>query len=94
MRKPCCRSCGASPLKQKIRSNHVYGGKAGYKFWQCSACQLVYLWPVPSIKEGKLFYAREFEKFMSDRAAQDRDWSGAEAHIKSNQDNVKRRLRF
>lgn len=94
MNNPRCRSCNAPGSKQRIRCHHVYGGGRKHKFWQCTECQLVYLWPIPSETEEKYFYASEFEKFMSARAARDRDWSGAEAHIKSNQDNVSRRMRW
>lgn len=94
MNKPVCRSCGADASKQLVKADYVFGGSQEHKFWKCSECDLVYLWPIPSIEEEKRFYAQEFEKFMSTRAVQDRDWSGAEAHIRSNQDNVKRRWDF
>lgn len=94
MNKPVCRSCAAGASKQSIKAEFVFGGKPEHKFWRCSECDLVYLWPIPTVEEEKNFYAQEFEKFMSLRASQDRDWSGAEAHIKSNQDNVKRRMDF
>jgi len=94
MDKPCCRSCGAGIPDQSIRADFVYGGKQEHKFWQCALCGLVYLWPAPSEEDEKKFYAQEFEKYMSSRAGGDKDWSGPELHIKTNQDNVKRRLRF
>lgn len=94
MNKPVCRSCGADASKQLVKADYVFGGGEVHKFWKCPECDLVYLWPTPSIEEEKKFYAQEFEKYMSTRSAQDRDWSGAEAHIKSNQDNLKRRLNF
>lgn len=91
---PFCPSCGAGADKQRIRAEHVYGGTERHKFWHCSACDLVYLWPSLSEKEEAHFYAKEFEKFMEKRSGKDRDWSGPEAHIKSNQDHVKRRWEF
>lgn len=94
MEKPICRSCGADIIKQEIRANFVFGGKSDHKFWQCKECDLVYLWPVPTEEEDAHFYAKEFEKYMSSRVADGRDWSGPKAHIKSNQDHVKRRWKF
>ena len=86
-----CRSC-KSRTNQVIRSEFVYGGTNKHKFWHCKNCDLVYLWPIPSIEEESTFYSEEFEKFMEVRSGEERDWSGPEKHIKSNQDNVKRRL--
>ena len=60
----------------------------------CEKCDLVYLWPVPSIKEEEKFYANEFEKYMEKRSGQDRDWSGPEEHIRTNKDNAIRRLGY
>ncbi len=94
MEKLVCRSCGADTKKQTVRADFVYGGSEKYKFWQCSECSLVYLWPVPTEKEEEYFYAKEFEKYMSSRTADGRDWSGPEAHIKTNQDHIKRRWKF
>lgn len=94
MTKPQCRVCGAEQDKQTVRAEHVYGSRGQHNFWQCARCELVYLFPVPTEQEEQFFYEQEFEKFMSARAAQDRDWTGAEAHIKSNQDHVKRRWEF
>jgi SAM-dependent methyltransferase len=91
---PTCRSCGAETAGQTVRAEHVFGGEGEYKFWQCAGCGLVYLWPVPSEEQEAFFYAKEFEKYMSRRAGADRDWSGAEAHIKTNQDQVVRRWKF
>ena len=91
---PVCRGCGAEHDRQFVRAEYVYGGKPEHNFWECKDCGLVYLYPLPSKDEEDYFYAKEFEKFMEFRAAGDRDWSGAEAHIKTNQDNVKRRWRF
>lgn len=91
---PNCRSCGADFSKQTIRANFVFGGKAEHKFWQCGECELVYLWPIPTKEEEEHFYVEEFEKYMSSRSGGDRDWSGPEAHIRTNQDQVRRRWGF
>lgn len=92
--KPNCRSCKASSNNQTIRAEFVYGGTNEHKFWQCGNCDLVYLFPVPTVGEENVFYAKEFEKFMESRSGDDRDWSGPEKHVKTNQDNVTRRLKF
>jgi len=92
--KPACRFCNAPSQEQEIRAEHVFGGKPGHKFWKCQACSLVYLYPVPSAEEEAYFYKKEFEKFMTTRAEGERDWTGPESHIKTNQDQVKRRWKF
>jgi SAM-dependent methyltransferase len=91
---PRCRLCGAKEERQTIRADHVFGGEKHHKFWHCETCDAVYLFPIPSVKEEALFYKMEFEKFMSHRSGNDRDWSSAEEHIRTNQDQVKRRWRF
>ena len=92
---PKCRICEAKPEEQFVRANNVYGDNEGnYKFYQCLTCDLVYLWPLPSEEQEKYFYANEFEKYMGKRSGKDRDWSGPDAHKKSNLDNMKRRIKF
>jgi 2-polyprenyl-3-methyl-5-hydroxy-6-metoxy-1,4-benzoquinol methylase len=89
-----CRICGAGKETQNLRAEAVFGGKAEHNFWQCEECNLIYIYPIPTPDEEHKFYAQEFEKFMETRSGSDRDWSGPEKHIQSNQDNVKRRLTF
>lgn len=93
---PVCRSCAcdAKQDKQIVRAEYVFGGKDSHKFWECQDCGLVYLYPVPSQEEENKFYAQEFEKFMETRTGGDRDWSGPEKHIQTNQDQVTRRWKF
>jgi len=91
---PCCRICKAKPEFQKLHADFVYGGKPEHNFWRCSECDAVYLFPIPSKKEEKLFYKQEFEKFMGKRSAQKQNWSEPLAHIESNQSHVKRRWKF
>ena len=90
---PNCRLCGSSS-DQNVRAHHVYGGEAEYKFWECGQCEAIYLYPYLTESQEKEFYAKEFEKFMSSRVGDHRDWSGAEKHIETNQDQVIRRLKF
>lgn len=77
-----------------MRASSVFGGREEYQFWQCEKCDAVYLFPFPSQEQEDLFYRNEFSAFMSKRSGGDRDWSNAEAHIKSNQDQIKRRWPF
>ena len=91
---PKCRICGADESEQSIKADFVYGGKKCHNFWLCNRCKIVYLFPTLSIEEEAFFYKKEFEKFMSSRSGSERDWSGAEEHIKTNQDQVERRLEF
>ena len=94
MDSPRCRSCNAEEEYQFIRAHYVFGSDGNHQFWECEKCGLVYLWPVPTVEQERKFYSQEFEKFMEKRSGGDRDWSGPEAHIKTNQDHVQRRLTF
>jgi len=89
-----CRLCGAGQESQIIRADTVFGGRIEHNFWQCRSCDAVYLYPVPSIEEETYFYKKEFEKFMSSRSGQERDWSNAEVHVQTNQDQVHRRWKL
>lgn len=89
-----CSLCGASISKPEVMSDFVYGGKEGQKFYRCPKCEVVFIYPPMSQEEESKFYAQEFEKFMEKRAGKDFDWSGPEAHIKSNEKQLRRRLRF
>jgi SAM-dependent methyltransferase len=87
-----CRLCGAS-AGQRIRGEHVFGGTPEHRFWECEPCGAIYLLPVPSEVDEARFYAREFERFMASRSGGDRDWTAAERHVATNQDQVRRRWR-
>jgi SAM-dependent methyltransferase len=89
-----CRLCKADADFQSIRAPFVFGGKDEHNFWSCEECDAIYLYPIPSPEEEKKFYLQEFEKFMSSRVGDHRDWSNAEKHKKTNQDQVYRRLPF
>jgi len=92
MNKPNCRFCKSEPSKQSIKGDFVFGGKPEQKFWLCDDCQTIYLYPPPSEEDEIAFYKQEFEKFMGDRSAPDKDWSSPEKHFQSNQDEMKRRM--
>jgi SAM-dependent methyltransferase len=90
---PICRIC-KSKENQKLRADNVFGGRDEHNFWECDNCGVIYLYPYLSEEEEKHFYKKEFEKFMSSRVGDHRDWSNAKKHILSNQDQVKRRWKF
>jgi len=94
MKPNSCRICNTNKSKQTLRANTVFGGKDEHNFWECSHCGVIYLYPYLSDEEEKYFYKKEFEKFMSSRVGDHRDWSNAKKHISSNQDQVKRRWKF
>jgi len=90
---PSCRLCGEQKA-QTIKAPFVFGGSEEHHFWHCPSCDGIYLYPIPSVEDEKRFYLQEFEKFMSSRSKGERDWSGAQAHIATNQDQVTRRMGF
>lgn len=90
---PKCRLCGCEE-EQNLRANTVFGGKKEHNFWSCGNCGVIYLYPYLNKEEEKHFYKKEFEKFMSSRVGDHRDWSNAKKHIDSNQDQVQRRWKF
>jgi len=89
-----CRVCGADGAHLTLRAETVFGGQKHHNFWECKKCNLIFLYPILTPKEEHRFYAQEFENFMGIRSGEDRDWSGPEKHIQSNQDNVMRRMAF
>lgn len=91
---PQCRICQSDESSQQVRAPHVFGGEGTHQFWECADCSAIYLDPIPSMEDEKRFYAQEFEKFMSTRVGDHRDWSNAEIHKVTNQDQVKRRMPF
>ncbi len=91
---PLCRICNAPEVFQSVRSEFVFGGKEEQKFWQCHKCDLIYMSPPISAEEEKIFYKKEFEKFMASRSGSERDWTNAESHIQTNQDQIKRRWKY
>lgn len=90
---PVCRICQCKE-NQVLRADTVFGGKEEHNFWECDSCGVIYLYPYLTAKEEKYFYNKEFEKFMSSRVGDHRDWSNAKKHISSNQDQVSRRWKF
>ncbi|MDO8282173.1 MAG: class I SAM-dependent methyltransferase [Thermodesulfovibrionia bacterium] len=91
-----CRLCGAASRYQKIKGRFVYGGSARHKFLECSRCEAVYLYPLPSEEQERKFYRNEFEKYMANRSGADtrKGWLSAEDHIRTNRPEVERRMMF
>jgi SAM-dependent methyltransferase len=88
-----CRLCNAEQ-NQNIRAENVFGGTQEHKFYECSECGVIYLNPPLSEQEEEYFYKKEFEKFMSKRVGDHRDWSNAEKHVQTNKDQILRRWKF
>lgn len=91
---PVCRICNADESLQSICGEYVYGSHGEHKFWRCSKCDIVYLYPVPTKEEDDYFYKYEFTKFAAKRSCLERDWSNAENHVRTSQDHVRRRWKF
>ena len=87
-----CQLCDHKCNTFEVVGHYVYGGSELQKFYRCPSCDVAFLFPPPNKDEEALFYAQEFEKFMEGRSGGDRDWSGPEAHIVANQDQVARRM--
>jgi len=93
-----CPLCNAEPDKQKIHSDKVYLGKPGQKIMRCAVCDVAYLYPMLSETEKEKFYKDEFHEFMEKRAgtaaAANSDWLVPENHIKANERQVARRMKY
>lgn len=86
-----CRLC-AHYGNQTLRADFVFGDSTREKaFFECGSCGLIYMYPSLTPEQEAKFYAKEFEKFMEDRAGSDVNWTGPDAHIASNAGNVTRR---
>ena len=75
-----CRLCGAGFEHQSVKSDIVYGGLPEQKFWQCSACGAIYLYPAPTDEEDARFYEKEFNQWMVKRSGDDK-WTNPETHF-------------
>lgn len=89
-----CRLCFSKLTTRDVVGEYVYGGSPHQKFYVCPHCDVAFLYPPLSEEDEKRFYSKEFEKFMEERAGADFDWSGPEAHIRSNEKQYKRRYPF
>lgn len=89
-----CPLCQRGLDKPDILADFVYGGKPDQKFYHCQSCDVAFLHPPMTEAEEHRFYALEFEKFMETRSGGDFDWSGPEAHYRSNAKQFERRFPF
>lgn len=89
-----CPLCGAPHEKHSLTAPAVYGGGGEHEVWHCSACDVRFLHPGLSEEDEAVFYAKEFEKFMSVRSAADAGWEGADAHRAANESERVRRTGF
>ena len=90
-----CRLCRATSLDFEVVGDYVYGGNDQQKFYRCRFCDVAFLFPPTDEHQEVKFYAEEFEKFMEIRnAGGDRDWTGPESHIITNNDQLLRRLPY
>ncbi len=89
-----CSLCFKSSRSFEVVGDFVYGGTSQQKFYVCPHCDAAFIHPAMNEDEEAKFYSKEFEKFMEKRAGSDFDWSGPEAHIKSNEKQYLRREPF
>lgn len=69
-----CLLCGAPAEQQSVRAPTVYGGEPHQAFWQCAACDAIYLYPPTSEKDDLAFYEADFDKWMEARSG-DESWT-------------------
>ena len=89
-----CTLCNTVNENPEVIGDFVYGGKTNQKFYKCSNCEVAYSYPTISEEEEIELYSKDFEKFMEKRSGKDFDWTGPEEHIRSNEKQYKRRLKF
>ena len=73
---------------------HVYGSESERAFFRCGVCDVCYLFPGLTAQEEKKFYAAEFSKFMTSRAGSAAGWEQPEAHVRSNEWMLQRRMQY
>ena len=88
-----CPLCNSKKGNIEVITKHVYGGN-GSAFYKCSSCEVIFQFPGLSDKEEKIFYKKEFEKFMDSRIGQKSKWQKAEDHIKFNIETKIRRKKY
>ena len=89
-----CRLCQATPGRFEIVGEFVFGGHSDQHFYECPRCDVAFLFPPLDEKDEAKFYAKEFEKFMESRTGEGGGWSGPEAHIAANHEQVARRMPY
>ena len=91
-----CPLCKKGNEYQFVVSKHVYGSPEDKKssFFKCESCEIIYQYPGLTEEEENRFYADEFESFMSSRSGKSGGWEKIEKHIKANEDNMQRRIKY
>ena len=91
-----CPLCNAAPDKQKLHSDKVYLGKQDQTIIRCAVCDLAYLYPMLSETEKEKFYKDEYPEFMEKRVgdAENSEWLVPENHIKANERQFARRMKY
>ena len=92
-KKVICRSC-KSKKNQNIFGKYVYDGDKNQHFYKCDDCKIIYLYPVKSKKNEKLFYKNDFEEFMNKRSNNEIKWDNPYKHSISNRHEFSRRKKF
>jgi SAM-dependent methyltransferase len=90
-----CPLCLAGAARQEVVTAHVYGARTSERaFFHCTSCDVRYQYPGLTPEQEARFYAAEFEGFMASRAGTAGGWSKVEDHIRANEANRARRMRY
>jgi SAM-dependent methyltransferase len=84
---PECRLCGCR--KWALVSRNVSEAPES-SVYRCSACGIVYVYPIMTDEEEAAFYARQFEEYMARRSGP--GWKSPKAHFASYRDEGQRRV--
>ncbi len=82
-----CLLCGEEGVRRRI-VNTVWEAPES-AVYQCSVCEIVFIYPIVSLEEEKAFYETEFAHYMMERGAPGETIS--EEHFEKNQPEAKRR---
>ena len=91
-----CPLCESENKFQTVVTKHVYGSPESRKssFFKCEKCGVIYQYPGLTQEEESIFYANEFESFMSKRSGESGGWETVEKHIAANEANKERRMNY
>jgi SAM-dependent methyltransferase len=90
-----CPLCDALAEAQSVITPHVYGDTEQRRaFFQCSKCDVRYLYPLLAVDQEAEFYKKEFENFMTSRSGDQNRWEDAETHVSSSEETRLRRMKY
>ena len=90
-----CPLCKSKQKFQNVLTTHVYGEQIKQKaFFECSKCQIIYLYPQYSELEQKKIYETEFDEFMNNRCGTDISWKTPQLNLETNLETRKRRMKY